>query len=80
MAADVLQVDPTSLSVTPAPTRAAESLPPIWYWDRPRYEAEARFSITVAADAQPTDITYGVTAANGDEERTAFFTITITGP
>lgn len=73
-------LNPRSFSVTPEPTTVAESLPPIWQWDRSRTTVEASFTVTVADTAEPTELSYRVTLSNGETELTETYPIAITLP
>jgi hypothetical protein len=54
-----------------------DSFPPGWVWDVPQSSIEATLGVSVRSDADADEYTYGVSAANGETELDATFTITV---
>jgi hypothetical protein len=67
----------TGADVSPSPDMQFDSFPPGWVWDVPQSSIEATLGVSVRSDADADEYTYGVSAANGETELDATFTITV---
>ncbi|MFC4543452.1 hypothetical protein ACFO5R_16090 [Halosolutus amylolyticus] len=66
-----VRIDVNDASVSPSPTSQEDSYPPYWNWWRPRQTVEVVVPVSVAADAEPGTVRYGVTVWNRSDREAA---------
>lgn len=71
------QIEVTGVDVSPTADTTYQSFPPVWVWEEPQSSIDAELHVSVDADADIGENTYGVSAANGDKELDAAFTISV---
>lgn len=74
---EIADLSRTDARVTPSADGQADSFPPGWVWNETQSTIEGELTIAVPSDVDRGEYSYGVTAANGDEQLRAEFTITV---